>query len=426
MKEQIFKIKPLNESFVKINHKSGLTIFLKPTPGFSSAVAVFCTRFGSVDNCFKKNNKTVNVFDGVAHYLEHKLFENEDGTITFELFSNEKALANAQTSFNYTSYYFSSPCENFLNSLKILLNFVQTPYFTKQNVEKERGIIEQEIKMNEDDPYWVNFFNCLDAMYENSSVAVKIAGDLASIKKIDEKLLYCCYENFYCLNNMALVVTGNFNPKQVLNLLEKELKLTKNEDVERIFEKEPLNVKQKLFENYMPVQTPIFSIGFKLTPTQKEEEILKIKIGLEILKEIIFEEGSNLYRYFSQESLVVGAELDFEIIFGRNYFAFILTGESKNPKKVLEKISQEIFAKQNNITQEEFVLAKKTVYKEIIKQLSTPLKVAEFLTEIFVQDLKEIEILQYIVKFSLKDCEFVLKKLGLSSTSLSITWPLKV
>lgn len=424
MEKQIFKIKPLKEDFVKINHKSGVTIFLCPMPGFSSAVGVFCTRFGSVDNCFKKENETINVFDGVAHYLEHKLFENQDKTITFELFSLEKALANAQTSFNYTSYYFSSPYENFLNSLKILLNFVQSPYFTKQNVLKERNIIEQEIKMNEDDPYWVNFFNCLSAMYENSSVKIKIAGDEKSIKKIDEKLLYCCYENFYCLNNMALVVAGSFNQKDVLSLVEKELKPTKNQKIERIFEKEPENVKQKYCENKMPIKTPIFSIGFKLIPTQQKEEILKIKIGLEILEEILLKEGSKLYKCFLEESLVVGAELETETIFGKNYFAFVLTGESENPKKVLEKISQEIAFKKNKITNEEFVLAKKTVYKETIKQLSRPLKVAEFLTETFVQGLEETKVLQTIVNFSLKDCEFVLSRLNINNLVLSVTWPL--
>ena len=424
MEKQIIKIKPLNETFVKINHKSGLTLFLKPMPGFSSAVGVFCTRFGSVDNCFKTNNKTVNVLDGVAHYLEHKLFENQDSSITFELFSNEKALANAQTSFNYTSYYFSSPHENFLNSLKILLNFVQSPYFTKQNVEKERGIIEQEIKMNEDDPYWVNFFNCLNAMYENSSVKIKIAGNENSIKKIDESLLYCCYENFYCLNNMALVVAGNFDSKQVLNLVEKELKPTENKKIERIFKKEPEKVKKNFCENRMPIKTPIFSIGFKLTPIKQKEEILKTKIGLEVLREILFEEGSKLYRCFSEESLVVGAQLEFEILFGPNYFAFILTGESLNPKKVLEKISQEIAAKKNNIEEQEFVLAKKTLYKETIKQLSRPLKVAEFLTDNFVQGLDQTDVLQYIINFSLKDCEFVLNKLNLDNLTLSVGWPL--
>ena len=159
MERKLVEIERLKERFIFIKRKNKLQIFLRPMENFSTAVAVFCTKFGSVNRCFKRKGEEnfLKVPDGVAHYLEHKLFENKDGSITFELFAKEKALANAETSFDSTAYYFSSPKENFSNGLSILIDFVQNPYFTDENVEKERGIINQEIKMGEDDPFWNTF-----------------------------------------------------------------------------------------------------------------------------------------------------------------------------------------------------------------------------------------------------------------------------
>ncbi len=381
MERETIKIEEFKESFVKIKHKTGLTILLKQMKDFSTAIAVFLTRFGSVDRCFKKvgENEKITVPDGVAHYLEHKLFENEDGSITFELFSKEKALANAETSFNSTSYYFSSPAKNFLEALKVLLNFVQNPYFTDENVEKERGIISQEIKMGKDTPEEVVFYKCLEGMFKNSAVKIDIGGSVNSIKKINKEILYECYNNFYNLNNMCLILVGNFNEEEALKLVDAQLKNEEAVEIERFYEEEPEEVEKKYCEVFMSVKTPLFSIGFKLTP-KKGEQRLKTVIGLRILCELLLGEGSFLYNEFYEKGLVPGAEVGFNILDGEDFLTLILNGESENPKEVMNKIFEEIVKmKVKGINEKEFIFVKKFVYKEYLEEFITPEKVAYYL-----------------------------------------------
>lgn len=427
MQRETINIKEFKESFVKIKHKTGLTILLKQMKEFSTATAVFATRFGSVDCCFKKKGekKATNVPDGVAHYLEHKLFENEDGSITFELFSKEKALANAETSFNSTSYYFSSSPKTFLNALKILLNFVQKPYFTDENVEKERGIISQEIKMGKDTAEEVVFYKCLEGMFKNSAVRIDIAGSVESIKKINKEILYDCYNNFYNLSNMCLILVGNFNEEQALKLVDAELKTAEVVEIERVHEEEPKEVKQKYCETFMPVKMPLFSIGFKLTP-KKGEELLKIIIGLRFLCEILLGEGSFLYNEFYENGLVPGAELDYNILDGENFLTLILNGESEKPNEVMNKIFKEIEnLKTKGIKEEEFLLVKKLVYKEYLEDFSTPEKVAYFLEELFIRKDLQKTSLSFVASYTIKDLEKCLNEVSLNQTNLTVVLPLK-
>ncbi len=423
MEKNIVEIERLKENFTVLKTKSGLTIFLKPMQNFSKSVAVFCTKFGSVDRKFKKRNENEfsTVPDGVAHYLEHKLFENEDGSITFELYAKEKALANAGTSFDKTSYYFSSPPETFINALKILLDLVQKPYFTDENVEKERGIIGQEINMGEDDPFWKTFFGCLKGLYHNSPIKIRIDGSIESTAKIDKKTLYDCYECFYNPNNMALILVGNFKEEEVLSLLKKELKEKDPIFVDRFVESEPEDIVEKLSIMKMSVKTPIFAIGFKISP-KKAEEVLKFKIGFKILYEILFGEGSFLYDLFYKKGLVVGVELDWELLVGENYFTMILMGESENPREVLDEISREIEdKKRNGIDKKQFELVKKIVYKELVEQFSKPEKLASFMSNCFIENVDICTKVELIANVKFEDVLDCLKEIDLNRINLTIT-----
>lgn len=425
MEKNIVEIKRLKENFTILKNESGLTIFLKPMQNFSKAVAVFCTKFGSVDRKFKKRGEKefLTVPDGVAHYLEHKLFENEDGSISFELYAKEKALANAGTSFEETSYYFSSPPETFINALKILLDLVQNPYFTDENVEKERGIIGQEISMGEDDPFWRTFFGCLKGLYHNSSIKLRIDGSVDSIAKIDKKILYDCYESFYNPNNMALILVGNFNEVDVLNLLKMNLNKKDPIFVDRFVENEPEDIVEKFSVMKMSVKTPIFAIGFKISP-KKGKEALKFKIGFKILHEILLGEGSFLYDLFYKKGLVLGAELELEILAGENYFAIILMGESKDPKEVLDEISQEIKkVKTNGIDKNQFELVKKMVYKDLVEQFSKPEKIAGFVSSCFIENVEISDKVELIANMKLEDVENCLREIDLNRINLTITEP---
>ena len=263
MEQQIIKSSRLSEEYLQINHPSGLTMLLYPMEGFSTAFAMFSTKYGSIDTCFKtqKDSDFVTVPAGIAHYLEHKMFESEDGD-AFERYAQTGASANAFTSFDKTSYLFACS-DRFEESLEILLDSVTHPYFTKETVEKEQGIISQEIKMYEDDPGWRVMFNLLQSMYHNNTVKIDIAGTVESIAQIDAELLYRCYHTFYNLHNMVLTVAGNFDPQQVLKVADRILKPAEPISIEKKTEDEPREVERKRFVQYLPVATPMFYIGFK-------------------------------------------------------------------------------------------------------------------------------------------------------------------
>lgn len=207
-----------------IKHSSGLEIFVCEMEGFSTTEALFGTKYGSINTCFKTNadKEFTTVPEGIAHFLEHKLFENEDCD-AFELYAKTGANANAYTSFDRTCYLFSCS-DNYKESLEILLSFVQNPYFTQETVDKEQGIIGQEIKMCDDNPTWKVLFNMLQGMYHKHPVRIDIAGTIESIAEIDADLLYKCYNTFYNLHNMVLVVAGNVKTEEVINIADKLLK----------------------------------------------------------------------------------------------------------------------------------------------------------------------------------------------------------
>ena len=200
--------KKINEKLFYTETKNGLKLFFMPKKGYTKKHAIFSTDYGSIDNIFIpiKENKPCQVPEGIAHFLEHKLFEEPDSNI-FEKFSKMGADVNAFTNFNQTSYLFTST-EYFYENLELLIKFVQNPYFTDENVEKEKGIIAQEIKMYEDSPNWRVFFNLLKAMYINHPVKIDIAGTVDSIQTINKELLYKSYNTFYHPSNMVLFIIG--------------------------------------------------------------------------------------------------------------------------------------------------------------------------------------------------------------------------
>ena len=199
------------DSYYKIQHPSGLSIYLYPKESCSTAYAVFGAKYGSIDTCFQRSDETKpeTVPEGIAHYLEHKLFESEDGD-AFERFAKTGASANAFTSFESTCYLFSCT-DQLYESLEILLDFVQSPHFTEESVAKEQGIIGQEIKMYDDDPQWRVMFNYLRAMYHTHPIRQDIAGTVESIAEITPEYLYRCYRTFYNLGNMALCIAGRLD-----------------------------------------------------------------------------------------------------------------------------------------------------------------------------------------------------------------------
>lgn len=369
----------IRETALKYVHKSGVTVIMLPMKGYSTALAQFSVRFGSQDNSFSINGGEFNrIPDGTAHYLEHKLFESEEKD-AFSLFAQTGAFCNAATSFDYTSYYFGCG-NNFSKNLEILLNFVQEPYFTPENVEKERGIIAQEITMYRDNPGWLMFMNLLQGLYSKNPVRNDIAGTVESISQITDKVLYDCYDAFYNPANMILCAAGNFDPDDVVRICESKLKDRKPLNVQTEKYNEPLSVRQKRTELVMPVAKPMFEIAFK-RPDVSGAAQYEDYICYNILFDMIFGGVSDFFTRM-RENGSLNEEFSDGVFFGRGHLFPFARGESANPDFVLSEMQEELRRfKKNPPSKELFNCIKKATYGSLVREYNNVESVAGILTE---------------------------------------------
>lgn len=357
----IHESKELRERLYEIDHSSGLKIFVMPKANYKSTYAVFGTKYGSIDTCFKRSDQKeyTRVPEGIAHFLEHKLFESEE-LDAFTRYAETGASANAFTSFDKTCYLFQCS-DRFADSLKILLDFVTHPYFTKETVEKEQGIIGQEITMYYDVPGWMSTFNLLRCLYKNHPVRIDIAGTVESISQITDKLLYDCYHTFYNLNNMALAVVGNVTPEEVIRVCDEMLKKSEDVTIERVFDEEPRDIVKSYEEYCLAVSMPVFSFGYKeacKTPQRTVQETVE----MEILLEILAGETSNLYSALFEKGLI-NSTFSKEYFTGNGYEAVIFEGESTDAKAVAQAIKEEVARlRKEGISDQAFESARRSLY----------------------------------------------------------------
>ena len=365
MEKTVFKDKTLPERCHHVTLENGLKIFVTEKKDFNTSYAVFGTKYGSIDTRFARNGgEMVSVPEGIAHYLEHKLFESEDGD-AFSRYAKTGAQANAFTSFDRTCYLFSC-ADNFYESLEILLDFVQSPYFTEQTVLKEQGIIGQEIRMYDDSAPWCVLFNMLGAMYENHPVKIDIAGTVESIAQINAELLYECYNTFYNPANMFVCIAGNFDADEVIDFIKKSIKETAPVKIERDTFSEPDRIISPYVEKEMEVAKPIFSLGIK--EQSNGERSLKEGICSDLLLDIITGDTSPLYEKLLNEGLI-NSEFDSEYFQGYGYAAPVWQGESSDPKAVKDAILAEIKRlKKDGIDDTLFECARRSLYGSAIKR----------------------------------------------------------
>lgn len=358
--KEIIKSQRLGEEFLRIKHKSGLTLLLCPMKGYSSAYALFGTEYGSVESSFiDKDGALIQIPAGTAHFLEHKMFESEEGD-AFALYAKTGASANAYTSFDKTAYLFSCS-DNFKESLSILMHLVTEPYFTPQTVEKEQGIIGQEIKMYDDSPEWRVMFNLMEALFEKHPLKIDIAGTVDTIAQITADTLYTCYNAFYNLNNMALAIAGNFEVQDVLDLADEILKPAEPMTAQRILVDEPAHVVKHRMEQQLPVATPLFQIGFKAVPKSKEENLIN-QVYDEILLDTIAGEHTALYRSMYDEGIINSTFVG-EVMAGRDFAVTLFEGESRDPDKVYEALCGEIRRMQREgIDRDAFERSRRAIY----------------------------------------------------------------
>ncbi len=338
----------LDEVIYSGTHESGLKVVLMPKR-FTKSYAVIGTRYGSANDCFIIDGEETCVPDGIAHYLEHKLFEKPDGTNAFDDYAMTGASANAYTGFSNTCYLFSCT-DKLKENLEILLSFVTDPYFTEENVNKERGIITQEIRMYDDEPSWCVYFNLLKALYEKMPIRKDIAGTAESIQEITPELLYSCYHAFYNPKNMIMFIVGDVDDKEdIVAIIDKYVKNTGKEVPESVFPQEPVAAFEKYHEEQMSVPTPLFMLGFKEKSNNVDgKPLLKKQIVTEILMEMLFGKSSDLYQSMYNSGLIndsFGSEFNAEKLYAHT----IISGESPDPQQVRDEIVKYI----SNVTLDE-------------------------------------------------------------------------
>lgn len=400
--------------------ENGLTVMIIPKKGIKKKYVMWATHYGSIDNKFivPGEKEVTEVPDGVAHFLEHKMFEQENGTNSLDVLTALGVNANAYTTNNYTTYLFEAT-DNFYPALDELMDYVQKPYFTDENVEKEKGIIAQEIKMYDDYPDWVVYMNAIKSMYKNNPIKIDIAGSVESIYKIDKDVLYKCYNTFYNPSNMVMCFCGDFEPEKLIEEVKKRLIEKPNQgEIKRIYEEEPEEIVEKRVEQTMEVSMPLFVIGIKDKLPEKNQNLVKKHIAIEILLNMIIGKSSKLYKELYESELLI-SEPFLEYEFTDNYAHIGITGGSKNPDKVLEKIQEEIEGlKKEGLNQQDFQRIKNMLYGNAVKEFNNVSDIARMFVSDYFKGVNSFDYLENYKQITLEYTYEILKEVFLKDNTV--------
>ncbi|UNL83805.1 EF-P 5-aminopentanol modification-associated protein YfmH [Priestia koreensis] len=404
----------LKEELYHEKMDNGLRVYILPKPEFNKTFATFTTNYGSIDNQFVPlmQEDMIRVPDGVAHFLEHKLFEKEDGDV-FQDFSKQGASANAFTSFTRTAYLFSCT-SNFEQNLDTLMDFVQTPYFSEKTVEKEKGIIGQEITMYDDNPDWRLYFGTIENMYHNHPVKIDIAGTIDSISKITKDDLYTCYDTFYHPSNMLLFVVGPVDAEKVMkqirdNQTKKDYK--QQDDINRHFDDEPTSVAKKKQVIPMTVQTSKCLVGVKAkSPNRSGKDLLTHELAMNVVLDYLFGRSSAYYEKLYDDGLI-------DETFSYDYteeggFGFaIIGGDTDRPDELAERLQKTLLEmKSVTMTDEELDRIRKKKIGAFLRSLNSPEFIANQFTRYAFNDMDLFGVVGALEELRVADIQKVVEE----------------
>lgn len=425
----VFENAVLNERYEKYTHPSGLDIYIFKKK-MTSVYAIFGTHYGSIHNSFSvgDDNPPITVPDGIAHFLEHKLFTNEDGSDSFERFSSYGADANAYTSFNKTAYLFSCT-DRISDSLGELIDFVTHPYFTKESVDSEIGIISEEIRMYDDTPSDRCFYGMLEGMYKDHSIRRNICGSCESIRDITPELLYKCYSAFYQLSNMALIICGDVDTDEVLDTAYAHLPATA-EYVKVIPKNENAYEKRSVFNSYvhqkMQISKPIFNIGFKdIDVSENGDERQRKDAAMAILDEMLFSRAGELYASLYDRGLISPA-FSYGYTISESCAYNSLAGEADDPRLVLSEIQKYLKkVEKDGLSQSDFERGKRVMYAEFVKSFDSTESIANNLFNFICEGSELLSYGKIIDGITFEDvCELFKTSFAEDSVTLSVVYPL--
>ena len=389
--------------------ENGLEVYYMPKKGYTNKYAVLGVDFGSNDLDFIPigESERIRVQEGIAHFLEHKMFEQPDGGNAFDKFSKLGASANAFTSFTMTAYLFSAT-DNFMESLDHLIDYVQTPYYTEENVNKEKGIIAQEIKMYEDDPEWNVYFNCLKAMYSKHHANIDIAGSVESINKISPEELYECYRTFYNPANMKLFVVGDLDVEVLMDTIKKanHKDLDFDNNIRSFMPEEPVEVKQKKIVEEFTVSIPLFYIGYKdVKKPMEPREALKNEIRSDILFDMIFSESGDLHQILYNDGLLLG-NISGGYLSQKDYAYAIASGVSRDPERLKQVVDTYIDElRESGLDRQDFEINKKKKIGGFLKSFDSIAYIANNFLSYRFRGINFLDYLEVLKEISFEDVE---------------------
>lgn len=400
----------LKEELYHEKMENGLEVYILPKKEFNKSFATFTTKYGSVDSHFKPLNQEgfTKVPDGIAHFLEHKLFEKEDGDV-FQQFSKQGASANAFTSFTRTAYLFSSTSD-FERNLTTLIDFVQEPYFSEKTVEKEKGIIGQEINMYDDNPDWRLYFGAIANMYHHHPVKIDIAGTVESIADITKDMLYDCYNTFYHPSNMLLFVVGPVDVEKTMKQIRDNQNgkdYRKQPEIERRFEQEPDTVAKDKDILKMNVQTPKVMIGIKATDVfQTGEQLLKRELATNIYLEMLFGKSSSLHEGLYEEGLI-DQSFSYDYTQEQGFGFALIGGDTANPEKLTKSLLEilENSKKGTGLSEESLQRTIKKKIGSFLRSLNSPEYIANQFTRYAFNEMNLFDVVPVLEKLTMEDIE---------------------
>ncbi|WP_128894182.1 EF-P 5-aminopentanol modification-associated protein YfmH [Longirhabdus pacifica] len=394
----------LKESLFFTKLDNGLDVYVLPKQGYRKTYATFATKYGSIDNHFQVEGKPkIKVPDGIAHFLEHKMFEQPEGDV-FAQFATQGASVNAFTSFDRTVYLFSST-EQIEQNVNTLIDFVQTPHFTDENVEKEKGIITQEINMYKDSPDWQVYMGLIQSLFQQHPVHIDIAGTEESIHEITKEMLYDCYHTFYHPSNMCLFVVGGVDAEHVTSLAannQSAKNIHPQGEIKRYFEAEPKAVKAHEKKIQLSVSMPKCLCGIKEVYGYEEgTSLLQKQLEMKIIMDLLFSPSSTLYQQLYDQQLITDSfSSDYKAY---NTFAFsVFGGDTPDPDRMIHMIRSNIdeYIK-NGLSKEEFEVSKHKQMGSYLRLFNIPELIAHSFTD-----------------YLYKNCDFF----DMMSTFSRITW----
>lgn len=333
----------IGENLYTAQLRNGLTINVVTKPGFQLSYAVFATNYGGAHRRFFLNGQWHDTPAGVAHFLEHKMFDMPDGDNALSVLSANGAQPNAFTSSGMTAYYFDCTA-GFEENLRMLLKFVSTPYFTDETVQKEQGIIGQEIGMVEDNPGYVVYNRLMRMLYEHNPIRDQVAGSVESIAQISAETLYNCHKAFYSPSNMTLCIAADFDPEKIIEIAEEILPPERAEipkaDMGEAESDKPLKT---VNDEAMEVSAPQFLIGAKVAPAPEGNELLRQKIVAQLALRVLFGTSGSFYNRLYSEGLL-NRDYDYEIDYTAGTSTIIIGGESAQPMRVLDEVKTAVSA----------------------------------------------------------------------------------